>query len=194
MNHPVSDSKTSEILRAPSNVIVGIISGVVGLRGEVRVQPLTDFPERFTTTKELYAHHPSKGSILLHPLHARFTAKGITIKFCELTSSEESKEWVGAELSINKSELHVLEEGRYYVFQILGMMVYSDDGLFLGEVCDVLSPGANDVYVVSLSPQAKQLAVDSDGEKLLLPVIDEVILNTDLNLGRITVRLMDGLL
>ena len=182
------------MLRTPDRIVVGIIVGTHGIRGEMRVKPLTDFPERFSKTAELLAVHLSGNSVILHPERARLQGEIIVLKCTELNSIEEVKPWVGSELSISKEELTELPEGRYYIFQLMGLKVYTEEGLYLGEISDVLFPGANDVYVVSLSAEAKAKAVDSNGKELLLPVIDQVILETNLEHGRMIVRLLEGLL
>jgi len=182
------------MLRAPEYVTVGRIVGTRGLKGEVRVQPLTDFPERFSQTKELIAINSAGQNLILHPSGAQVNGKMVLLKCREFNKLEDAQPWLQAELRIIAAELHALAPGRYYVFQIIGLKVYTEEGLYLGEVIDVLAPGANDVYVVQLSPEAAKLAEESDGKELLLPVIDEVILDTDLEKGTITVCLLPGLL
>ena len=180
--------------RTPSSVIIGEIVGLYGLRGEVKVKPLTDFPERFQRTKEIRAVHPSGREMVLHPQKARQIRRIIVMQCKEFSSLRESEPWVGAQLHISPSELTTLPEGRYYIFQIVGLDVFTEEGLYLGKVSEVLTPGANDVYVVALSEDGRARAKDCDGETLLIPVIDEVILETDLERGKLTVRLLEGLL
>ncbi|MCL2498117.1 MAG: ribosome maturation factor RimM [Symbiobacteriaceae bacterium] len=173
---------------------MGKIVAAQGLKGEMRVLPLTDFPERFATTRELVAYHPNGKMLTLHPQHAR-EHKGVIILKCqEIENIAQLQPWIQAELTISPDQLQELPPGRYYIFQVLGLQVYTEEGLHLGELVDVLTPGANDVYVVQLTPEASAMAQESDGKELLLPVIDEVILTTDLASGRLTVRLIPGLL
>lgn len=182
------------MLRTPERILVGRIVSTQGLLGEMRIQPLTDFPERFSHTEEVLARHPSGREIVLHPVRAR-PHKNIVLLTCrEFTTIDQVKPWLQSELSIAAEQLQPLPEGRFYIFQIIGLQVYTEEGLHLGVVTDVLSPGANDVYVVKLSPEAAKLAVESDGKELLLPVIDQVIIETNLAQERLTVRLLDGLL
>ena len=182
------------MMRVPKRIVVGEIVSTQGLKGEMRIRPLTDFPERFGHTKELVAVHPTGRSMVFTPVTARQQGRVIILKCAELDSIEEVKPWIGAELTIDSSELMPLPEGRYYVFQLIGLKVFTEAGLYLGELSDVLFPGANDVYVIKLSEEAKAKVVYCDGKELLLPVIDEVILDTDLEQGKMTVRLLEGLL
>lgn len=172
---------------------IGKIIGTHGLKGEIKVFPLTDFPERFDQTKQMLARAANGKEIWLHPLAARMHKGFILLKVAEFQDVNETTPWLQAVLTISEDELMPLPEGRYYIYQILGMDVYQDDGLHLGKVTDVLSPGSNDVYVVELSEEGRSLATDGQTE-LLLPVIDEVILSTDLQSKRITVKLLAGLL
>ena len=182
------------MLRTPEQILVGKIVATQGLHGEMRVQPFTDFPERFATTKELTARHASGRTLLLHPESSYLKGNLVILRCKEIDSIEAVRPWLNAELSISATELWPLTEGRFYIFQILGLEVYTDTGLHLGTVSDVLTTAANDVYVVTLSPEASKLAEESDGITVLLPVIDDVILATDLAAGRLTVHLMPGLL
>ncbi|HZW48723.1 MAG TPA: ribosome maturation factor RimM [Bacillota bacterium] len=172
---------------------IGKITGTHGLKGEIKVFPLTDFPERFDQTKQMLAQSANGKEIWLHPLAARLHKGFILLKVAEFQDINEVIPWLQAVLTVSESELMPLPEGRYYIYQILGMDVYQDDGLHLGKVTEVLSPGSNDVYVVELSEEGRTLATEEQTE-LLLPVIDEVILSTDLLGRRITVKLLTGLL
>ena len=182
------------MLRTPERIVVGTIVTTHGIHGEVRVKPLTDFPERFGSTEELLATHPSGRQLILHPTTAKLHKNVVLLKCLEFDSIDSAKPWVSAQLCIAAADLVELPAGRYYVFQLLGLQVYTKEGLHLGELVDVLSPGANDVYVVRLTPEAAKLAVECDGKELLLPVIDEVVLETDLAAGRLIVQLLEGLL
>ena len=189
-----SEEQAARQLRTPDRVVVGRIVASQGLAGEMRIYPLTDFPDRFADTKALLATHPSGRTLLLTPQKARLHKKMVILKCQEIDSIADLTPWIASELSIAAAELRELPPGRFYVFQIIGLKVVCEDGFLLGEISDVIFPGANDVYVVKLTAEAAARAVDCDGVELLLPVIDEVILQTDLEEGVITVRLLPGLL
>ena len=90
----------------------------------------------------------------------------------------------GAELYIPRVEGAKLNEGEYYIADIIGMEVVSDDGAHLGRVKDVMETGANDVYVVERE----------GGKELLIPAIKDCILDTDIDANVLTVHLLDGLM
>ena len=171
---------------------IGRIVGSHGLRGEVKVFPLTDFPERFTKKTPILARHESGREIMLHPLSAREHKGTIILQVSEFEEINQTIPWLKSELLIPEEDLMPLPEGRYYLHQIIGLEVFLEDSTHIGTVTDVLQPGANDVYVVHLNENGQKLPIDSK-EELLLPVIDDVILSTDLAQHRIIVRLLAGL-
>ena len=171
---------------------IGRIIGKHGLRGELKVLPLTDFPERFQQKQAILARHESGRELFLHPMSARDHKGHIILKVKEFDDINQTTPWMKSDLLVREEDLMPLPEGRYYLYQIIGMQVYLEDGTHLGTVSEVLQPGANDVYVVQLSESGKQLPLESKDE-VLLPVIDEVILTTDVEHKRLTVRLLAGL-
>jgi 16S rRNA processing protein RimM len=162
---------------------IGMITGAHGLRGEVKVELHTDFPERFAPGLEVYlgeeldkttvgTARPHQGQVLLqfHGIDDRTQAEALR----------------GLWLFIPEEEAVTLEEDTYFVHDIIGLSVHTSSGELLGTVEQVLFTGANDVYVVQ-----------SPGEKpreILLPAIDEVIKQVDLENGILTVELLPGLL
>jgi 16S rRNA processing protein RimM len=163
------------------DVLVGVMVGAHGVRGEVRVNPETDFPERFADLEHIYMA-PLKGEgRLVKILGARQHAgKGQVLLTLEgVGNREEAQALNGARLYIRPGELRPLPPGQYYEFQILGLQVSTEDGRDLGPVTDILRTGANDVYETPLA---------------LIPVVVSVIREVDLDQGRIVVRWMEGLL
>lgn len=164
---------------------VGMITGPHGIRGEVKVELHTDFPERFAPGAILYLGEslqeveilqarPHKGQylLLLAGIHERNTADNLR----------------GQWLFIPESQAAELDEDTYWVHDIIGLRVQTEEGRYLGVVQDVLETGANDVYVVDPPADVNQ------GRPLLLPAIAEVIQAVDLATGIMTIRLMAGLL
>jgi 16S rRNA processing protein RimM len=164
-------------------VDVGRITGAHGIRGEVKVLSLTDFPERFYPETELLmvtvAGQMRPVTVLTcreHKGHYLLHLDGIS----DRTAAEACR---GSYLKIREGDLKSLPDGRYYHFQILGLEVVTDDGRGLGKVEEVLPTGGNLVLVVK----------GTEGE-VLLPFIDDVVLQVDLEAGRIKVHLLEGLL
>ena len=179
-------------MKTPKMFQIGKIIGSHGLNGEVKVFPLTDFPERFEKKIPMLARHESGRELILHPISARFHKDIIILKVEEFEEINQTIPWLKSELLIPESDLMPLPEDRYYIHQIIGLEVFLEDGTNIGTVTDVLQPGANDVYVVALSDAGKKLPLESK-EEVLLPVIDQVILKTDLENHCLIVRLLNGL-
>lgn len=162
---------------------VGKIVNTHGIRGDVRVMPTTDFvAERFAKGQDLYlqqAGEPLKLTVELARQHKGF----ILVKFVGYDNINDVQTFRDHELMVSGKEQQPLEDGQYYYHQIIGLSVKTVDGEELGTIKEILSPGANDVWVVQ-----------RDGKKdLLLPVIDDVVKDVDLDAGEVTVELMEGL-
>ncbi len=167
-----------------SYITVGQISKPYGLRGEVRVIPYTDFPDRFLTTKRLFIR---QNTLFLEKLVERASIKDnrIILKLAGINTPEEASKFRGALLQVPPDEVRALPEGSYYYFQIVGLPVYTLDGKLIGKVDEILNTGSNDVYLVK-DPKS--------GKEILLPAIKEVIKKVDLKERCIVVNLLPGLL
>lgn len=167
---------------------VGKIVNTHGIRGDVKVLPQTDFADqRFASgSKLLMVNEESGESREVKIVSSREQKNVYLIKldgFNNINDVEKFKGWL---LKISETEQGELEEGQYYYHQIIGCAVVTEDGEELGTISEILSPGANDVWVVD-RPKSK-------GKQLLLPVIDEVVLDVNITDKRVTVRLMEGLI
>lgn len=162
---------------------VGKIVNTHGIRGEVRVMPTTDFvAERFAKGQDLYLQRsgePLKLTVETARQHKGF----ILVKFVGYDNINDVQAFRDHELMVSEEDQQPLEDGQYYYHQIIGLTVKTVDGDSIGTIKEILSPGANDVWVV-------QLAGKKD---LLLPVIDDVVKDVDLDAGEVTVELMEGL-
>ncbi|GGP12321.1 ribosome maturation factor RimM [Oceanobacillus neutriphilus] len=162
---------------------IGKIVNTHGIRGEVKVLRITDFEERFTPGNEVIITSEQKDITLTidsHRIHKGFDL----ITFKGYTNINDVEKWKGMNLYINKNQAAELEEDAYYYHEIIGCRVETTEGEALGEIKEILSPGANDVWVVQ-RPGKKDL---------LLPYIEDVIKNVDIDTGTISVELMEGML
>lgn len=139
---------------AKKRIIIGKIGAPHGLRGEVRVFPLTDFPERFKGMKEVYA-----GEELLAIDSVRYQNEKILLAFAGHGSRDAAAALTGRLLTVDREAAVPLREGEYYTFDIIGLAVEDEMGAPLGEVTDVLATGSNDVYVVQRPGEARQILV-----------------------------------
>jgi 16S rRNA processing protein RimM len=165
-------------------VTVGRIVNSHGIRGELKVVPETDFPERFDKGNVLIIVDSQNKQTPVTVQTSRLHKNMFILQFDQFSNINDVEKFKGSLLKIEAKEQQPLEEGEYYYHEIIGCKVVTEEGQELGLVSEVLTPGANDVWVVSL-PKGKQL---------LLPVIDDVILHVDIALKTIRIHLMEGLL
>lgn len=162
---------------------VGRIVGTHGLKGIVRVESMTDFPERFKTELKLKIGQGAAARELTLET-CNFHRGQLLMKFKEINTVEEAVKFRDKFISVTSEELYPLPEGAYYQFQLIGMRVDDLEKGYLGELIDILETGANDVYVIKS---------DVYGE-ILIPAIKQVIHEVDLTDKRMRVQLLPGLL
>jgi len=162
----------------PQFVPIARVVAPWGIRGEVKVEPLTDFPDRFACGETIYLR-----GLPLNIESSRQHDNSIILKLAAIDSRDQAGEIRGSFLEIPFSELHSLDEGEYYQFQLLGLKVLSTDGKLLGQVSNVIQTGSNDVYEIS-----------SGTKVFLIPATDEIIKSIDLNKGCMTIEILKGLL
>jgi 16S rRNA processing protein RimM len=162
---------------------VGVITSPHGVRGEVKVYPTTDDMTRFSDLKEVLMVGP-RSEQLLHVEQVKYFKNMVIVKFKEFNSMNEAELLRQRDLYVDRAHAVPLEEGEYFIADLIGMSVVTDEEQALGKLVDVLQTGANDVYVVQMD----------NGKEVLLPVIDECILDIDMDKQEIRVHLMKGLL
>jgi 16S rRNA processing protein RimM len=160
------------------HVAVGRILGPHGLRGEVKVQPLTGHMAHFAKGRRLWT-----GDCEHEVESSRHQKDSVLLKLADLTSIKAAEALRNSLISLPESELAQLPEDEYYTYQLIGLDVYATDGAGLGKVTGLIPTGSNDVYVVE----------GSRGE-VLLPAIDDVVLEVDIPNRRMVVSLMEGML
>jgi 16S rRNA processing protein RimM len=161
-------------------LVIGEIIKPHGVRGEVRVLPSTDLPERFSWLKTVYIGRaePRPAGVEAVRSHQHW----VLLKLAGIDNRDQAESLRGEWLQVPIDEAIPLEEDEYFLYQLVGLAVYDETGQQLGELVDVLETGANNVFVIR-SPEGE----------LLLPDIDEVIREIDLESGRVIVRLLPGL-
>lgn len=163
-------------------ITIGKIVNTQGHRGEVRVIPLTDFPERFSAMDKAFIELNGQTKLIniekTYP-HKKF----IIIKFAGINDMNAAETLKNAKLLIPRDELMPLPEDTFYIFDIVGVGVFTEEGRYLGQVQDVLQTGANDVFIV-------------EGETtrpLLIPALKQVVRDVDIEQKKMTVCLPEGL-
>jgi 16S rRNA processing protein RimM len=160
---------------------IGVVVRAHGVRGEIRVRPETDFPERFRTIKRVLVMRG--GEPVGHDIqHVRAAGDAFLVKLAGVDTARQARELAGAPLHISAEEASELPEGRFYVDDVIGLEVLSTDGQRLGRVAEVLRTGANDVYVVR-----------GGAREILVPAVRDVVAELAPQRGRMVVRLIPGL-
>lgn len=160
---------------------VGVISSTHGIRGEVKVFPTTNDPGRFQKLKQVVMA-TGKERILLEIQNVRFFKQFVIVKFKGIDNINDIEKYKGAQLLVAREDAVKLEQDEYYIADLLGMEVVTDEGE-KGILKDVIETGANEVYVVEF---------ETSGE-ILIPAIRECILNVDVEAGNMRVHLLEGL-
>ena len=162
---------------------VGVITTTHGVRGEAKVYPTTDEPERFL---ELDYVLLDTGRELrkLEIKNVKFFKNLVILKFKGVDNINDIEKYKGRDLWIPREEGQELEEDEYYIADLLGMSVVLEDGQEFGTLKDVMETGANDVYIIN----------SAEHGEVLLPAIKECILDVDLEKNVMTIHLMKGLI
>lgn len=162
---------------------VGVITDTHGIRGEVKVFPTTDDPERFSYLKEVILDLGREKKIL-HIGGVKYFKQFVILKFKEYNDINLVEPFRKKSLFVTRENAVPLEEDEYFIADLIGLKVVTDEGEELGELTDVLQTGANDVYEVRTK----------EGKEVLLPAIKDCILGVDVTGGVMTVHVLKGLL
>jgi len=164
-------------------IIIGKVVSTQGNKGEVNVLPLTDSIERFNNLATVFLRSENN-QIILNIEKIRIQKGMVILKVKDIENIEEAKTIVGSFLEVERKNAVKLAKDTYFIFEIIGLEVYTEDNVFLGKVEDVISTGSNDVYIVK----------EKNKEELFIPAIHEVIKNVNLEKKRITINMVDGLI
>ncbi|MDQ3856117.1 MAG: ribosome maturation factor RimM [Chloroflexota bacterium] len=162
----------------PNTVIIGRVLKPHGLRGELRVEPLTDHPQRYRRLREVSIREQE-----YRVLASRVHQGQVLLKLETVETVKAAEDLRGEYLRVPLESVAELPEGSYYHFQLIGLQVETTAGEPLGRVTDVLPREANDVYVVS-----------GERGEVLVPGISDVVKSIDVDGGRMLVESVPGLL
>jgi 16S rRNA processing protein RimM len=165
--------------KRPTHLVIGRILGPHGIKGEVEVEILTDFPERFDVLETAYLGEELQAVRLEG---CRTHGSRALLKLAGYESRDAAAKLCGLLLQVPIEDAVRLEDDEYYIYEIVGLEVTTTEGERLGRVAEVIETGSNDVYVVR----------DGDQE-ILIPALSDVVTGVDLDAGRIEVRLPKGL-
>jgi 16S rRNA processing protein RimM len=173
-------SKPGRADNGPRYLVIGRVVRPWGIQGEVKVEIITDFPDRFSLLRKVYLG-PEAVPFALKGFRLHKGAALLKLEGCHHRAAAE--ELRGQLVQIPVEEAVPLEQDEYYEHQIVGLAVWTAGDEYLGTVDEVISTGSNDVYVVR-----------GEGREILIPSIEDVVLEINLAQGRLVVELMEGLI
>lgn len=156
----------------PQRLVIGQAVRPWGVGGALKVQILSEFPQRFLELKEVYVAGELRGVEGARPHQGM-----VVVKLAGCDTREQAEALRGALLEVAMEDAVSLPEGRYYVHQVVGLEVWTGEGQYLGRVSEVLPTGSNDVYLVR-----------SGRRELAIPAIERVVREVDLEEGRLVVE------
>ena len=162
---------------------VGAVTSTHGLAGEVKVFPTTDDPKRFKKLKQVLLD-TGKDMLPLEVEHVKFFKNMVILKFKGYDRIEDIMGFKGKNLYVTRENAVKLKKDEYFIADLIGMKVYTEDEAYLGELTEVITTGANDVYTVHME----------NGKDVLIPAIGQCILNVDVEHETMQVHLLEGLL
>ncbi len=164
-------------------ITIGKAAKPFGVKGEMKIEPMTDFPERFNDLRRVYLVSPAGKEIVCEVKSVRYAGVTPLIVFDGYDSPEKAKALNGWLVKVPEEESVPLPEGQYYRYELIGMEVLSEGGEKLGAIVDIFGTGSNDVYVMKRGRK-----------EIYLPATKEVIKRIDRKTKQMIIHLMDGLM
>ena len=162
---------------------IGQIVNTFGIKGMVKVKPFTDDITRFDRLKKVYIENKTvKKEYEIEEV--KYHKDMVLIKFKGIENPEQANLLRDMYLLVDREEEQPLEEGTYYIVDMIGLDVYTEEGELLGKLEDIFNTGSNDIYVVK----------DELGKQILLPAISDVIKQIDMENRKMIVHLISGLI
>ena len=162
---------------------VGVITQTHGVRGEVKVFPTTDDANRFTELKKVYLD-TGKELLKLEIQNVKFFKQFEILKFKGIDNINDIEKYKRCPLLIDREDAVELEEDEYFIADLIGLDVVLEDDSAFGTLKDVLETGANDVYIIDTKEHGE----------VLIPAIEECVLEVDIEANKMKIHLMNGLI
>lgn len=161
---------------------LGQIVNTKGLKGEVKVNSFSEDSTRFERIKKIFLK--KKNELKEYEIQkVGYSKNQVILKFKGIDTIEQAETLRNTYILVDRDSLEKLPEGVYYIADLIDLEVYTQENILIGKVEDIFSTGSNDVYVVK----------DEEGKEKLLPGIDEVIKQIDIENKKIIVNLIEGL-
>ncbi len=154
-----------------------------GVKGEMKIEALTDFPERFKGLRRVYLVSPAGKELACEVRSVRYAGGTPYVLFGGYESPEKARALNGWLIKVPEEETVPLPEGSYYWFELIGMEVFSEGGEKLGTIVEIFQTGSNDVYVMKRGRK-----------EVYIPATKEIVRQVDRKARRRVIHLMDGLM
>ena len=162
---------------------IGQIVNTFGIKGMVKVNPFTDDVSQFKDMETILVE--KKDSLLEMKIEeVKYSKNQVLLKLKGIETVEEANKFRNCYLKIPREKARKLPENTYFIADLIGLEVYTEEGNLLGKVEDIYNSGASDIYVIK----------DELGKQILLPAIKDVIKQIDLEQEKIIVHLLNGLI
>lgn len=161
---------------------VGVISSTHGVRGEVKVYPTTDDVKRFKKLKEVILD-TGREQKLLEIETVKFFKQFVILKFKGIDSINDIEKYKGKSLLVDREHAVKLKKDEYFIADMIGMRVVTEDGQAFGTLKEVIETGANDVYIIDTKEHGE----------VLVPAIKQCILDVDIENSTMRIHLLEGL-
>ena len=162
--------------------LIGIIVKPQGIKGEVKVKPVSPDPDRFYDLEKVNIGLKKIQTYSIENI--RISNSFVFLKLAQIDSRNDAELLRGKEILISEDQLIDLDEGEYFVHDLIGCQIISEDGLIIGEISDIIQNRSNDIYLVK----------NQKGHEYLIPAIADVIQKVDIQAKQITIHVLDGLL
>ena len=158
---------------------LGQIVNAVGLKGESKVYPYTDYKERFEELDSLYIENT-----LYNIEKVRYMGEMAIVKFEGVSDRNAAEALKGKYLYVDRENARELDEDEYFIPDLIGLEIKDEKGGVIGKLSDVIKNAAHDVYEIEMP----------DGRKFMIPAVGEFVLDVDMDSRVMTVRLIEGMI
>ncbi len=167
----------------PEYLIIGRVTKPHGIRGALKVEPLTENPKRFDQLETVYLGPEEGPSESFSVQHVQYQHNVVILSLVELQDRNAAEVWRNAYVQIPADNAQPLAEGEHYYYEFIGLKVYTIENIFVGTIENIVSYPANDVIVVT-----------KENKEILIPDIPEIVKSFDLERGVMIIEPMEGLL
>lgn len=162
---------------------IGQIVNTFGIKGMIKVKPFTDDIKRFDDLEKVYVEK-NNTKVEYEIEEVKYHKDMVLIKFKSVDTVEQAEKLRNSYLKVSRDSVEDLEEDRYYIVDLIGIEVYTDENILLGKLEDIFNTGSNDIYVVK----------NELGKQILLPAISDVIKQIDMENKKMIVHIIKGLI